>query len=57
MVGYSPWGRDESDMTERLHFHIHFIKIVATRPVVNGGRKIFRQLRTLLSLEHEMSIG
>ena len=23
-MGYSPWGRKESDMTERLHF-IHFI--------------------------------
>ena len=22
LVGYSPWGREESDMTERLHFHI-----------------------------------
>ena len=21
LVGYSPWGREESDMTERLHFH------------------------------------
>ena len=21
LVGYSPWGRKESDMTERLHFH------------------------------------
>ena len=21
LVGCSPWGRDESDMTERLHFH------------------------------------
>ena len=21
MVGYSPWGHDELDMTERLHFH------------------------------------
>jgi len=20
-VGRSPWGREESDMTERLHFH------------------------------------
>ena len=20
-MGYSPWGRKESDMTERLHFH------------------------------------
>ena len=22
---YSPWGRKESDMTERLHFHFHFL--------------------------------
>ena len=22
-VGYSPWGREESDTTERLHFHFH----------------------------------
>ena len=21
IVGYSPWGRKESDMTEQLHFH------------------------------------
>ena len=21
MAGYSPWGRKESDVTERLHFH------------------------------------
>ena len=21
LMGYSPWGREESDMTERLHFH------------------------------------
>ena len=24
LVGYSPWGRKESDTTERLHFHFHF---------------------------------
>ena len=23
-MGYSPWGRKESDTTERLHFHFHF---------------------------------
>ena len=22
-VGYSPWGRKESDTTERLHFHFY----------------------------------
>ena len=21
LVGYSPWGHEQSDMTERLHFH------------------------------------
>ena len=24
--GYSPWGRKESDTTERLHFHFHLIQ-------------------------------
>ena len=24
LVGCSPWGRTESDTTERLHFHFHF---------------------------------
>ena len=24
LVGCSPWGRKESDMTERLHFPFHF---------------------------------
>ena len=24
LVGFSPWGREESDMTERLHFHFSF---------------------------------
>ena len=23
LVGCSPWGRKESDSTERLHFHFH----------------------------------
>ena len=26
MVGYSPWGRKESDTTERLHFHFHALR-------------------------------
>ena len=24
LAGYSPWGRKESDTTERVHFHFHF---------------------------------
>ena len=27
LVGYSPWGRKKSDMTERLHFHF-FISVL-----------------------------
>ena len=23
-MGCSPWGHEELDMTERLHFHFHF---------------------------------
>ena len=23
LVGYSPWGRKESDTTEQLHVHVH----------------------------------
>ena len=26
-MGYSPWGREESDMTERLHFHFPLLCI------------------------------
>ena len=24
LIGYSPWGRKESDTTERLHFHLEY---------------------------------
>ena len=30
LIGYSPWGLKESDTTERLHFHFHFIYIVTS---------------------------
>ena len=26
LVGYSPWGCEESDTTERLHFHFHALE-------------------------------
>ena len=28
VVGYSPWGHQESDMTERLHFLSYFLSLV-----------------------------
>ena len=27
LVGYSPWGRKESDMTERLHYYYFFPQV------------------------------
>ena len=27
LIGYSPWGRKESDTTEQLHFHCNLTKI------------------------------
>ena len=26
LVGCSPWGREESDTTKRLHFHFHALE-------------------------------
>ena len=31
LVGYSSWGRKESDTTERLHFHFHFQSEIVDR--------------------------
>ena len=31
MIGYSPWGRKESDMTERLHFLSTFYSLRAKK--------------------------
>ena len=39
LVGYSPWGRKESDMTEQPHFHFHALeKEMATHSSVLAWR-------------------
>ena len=39
LVGCSPWGHEESDMTERLHFHFHALeKEMATHSIVLAWR-------------------
>ena len=39
LVGCSPWGRKESDTTERLHFHFHALeKEMATHSSVPAWR-------------------
>ena len=38
-MGYSPWGRKESDTTERLHFHFSALeKEMATHSIVLAWR-------------------
>ena len=38
-MGYSPWGCEESDTTERLHFHFHALeKEMATHSSVLAWR-------------------
>ena len=43
LVGYNPWGRKESDTTERLHFHFHFI---FNSSLGKYGDKILHRIRT-----------
>ena len=39
LVGYNPWGRKESDMTARLHFHFHALeKEMATHSSILAWR-------------------
>ena len=39
LVGCSPWGREKSDTTERLHFHFHALeKEMATHSSVLAWR-------------------
>ena len=38
-MGCSPWGHEESDTTERLHFHFHALeKEMATHSIVLAWR-------------------
>ena len=36
-MGYSPWGRKESDMTERLHFHFRPTRMPSSGPKTERG--------------------
>ena len=45
-MAYSPWGRKESDMTEQLHFHFHFMLYVEK---IKGNVKDF-YIKEILAL-------
>ena len=55
LVGYSPWVREESDMTERLHFHFIYWRSISN---INCTTEIIASLRVqsnywLLSLRYK----
>ena len=39
LVGYSLWGHKESDRTEQLHFHFHFLSLQICRWYHSNARK------------------
>ena len=55
LVGYSPWGRKESDMTEWLHFH--FLHSCLENPIDKGAWRatvhgVAKELDTTEQLTH-----
>ena len=59
LVGCSPWGLEESDTTERLHFHFHALeKEMATLVVENppaNAREVDSIPRSGICLEKKMA--
>ena len=55
-VGYSPWGREESDTTERLHFHA-LEKDMATHSSVLAWRIPWTEKPGGLRLWGHMELG
>ena len=49
LVGYSPWGRKESDMTERLHFYFHQKRSKSELPVYSA-KELMLKTMWILSL-------
>ena len=43
LVGYSPWGRKELDMTERLHFQFLSLYNYTQYPVINYKGKEYEK--------------
>ena len=41
LVGYSPWGRKESDTTERLHFHLSSFICMFIACRTPAGNRVF----------------
>ena len=39
-MGYSPWGRKESDTTEQLHFFFRYLKRLSRKKKAYGGQEM-----------------
>ena len=56
LVGYRPWVRKESDTTEQLHFHFHFLTMVFVRDaagVFPEGSLVVPGVRSRISFTSE----
>ena len=43
-MGYSPWGREESDTTERLHFHQEMLGLPSPTGQASGKKRLLATL-------------
>ena len=57
LVGCSPWGRKESDTTERLHFHFSLFTFKLFATLWTAACQAFLTLTTSWSLPKFMSIA
>ena len=49
VVGYSPWGRKESDMTEQIHFHFHpMVLVLVGMTILSTLNSLDSQLQKLI---------
>ena len=57
LAGYSPWGRKESDTTERLHFHFLFHSIIWASLMAQLVKNLPAMLETCLGWEDPLEKG
>ena len=49
VVGYSSWGRKESDMTEQIHFHFHpMVLVLVGMTILSTLNSLDSQLQKLI---------
>ena len=59
-MGYSPWGREESDSTEHMHTHLLgqiILSLLFLLPLPETGLKIEGQFKQFLLNKHGLTIS